>query len=167
MAIIVPNSQLVSNEVVNWSAGDPRLGIAVDVGVSYESDIDSVLEVLAGVARVHALVLDVPEPVVRFQSFGDSSWNMRLFRWIGDAKDHFRVASDLHIAIARAFRDARIEIPYPQRDVHFRSNLVTEIPPAPRPDPRRGGAVEFHHSGTRVSDSVVVYSRKMPQARPM
>lgn len=123
VALIVPNSELVASTVINWSAGDARLGIAMDVGVAYDSDIDVVTGTLLEVARGHPLVLDLPEPVVRFLSFGDSSWNMRLFCWIGDAKDHFLVTSELHMATVRAFRAAGVEIPYPQRDVHFRSAL--------------------------------------------
>ena len=123
ISIIVPNSQFVSSNVVNWSHGDPKIRVSIDVGVSYDSDLDLVLKALQEVAKEHSSVLDYPASDVLFVGFGDSTWNMRLRVWIVDPKRHYNVSSDLNIAIVRKFREYGIEISFPQRDVHFRSPL--------------------------------------------
>ena len=123
ISIIVPNSQFVSSNVVNWSHGDPKIRLSIDVGVSYESDLDLVLKALQEVAKDHPDVLNYPAADVLFVGFGDSTWNMSLRVWIVDPKRHYNVASELNIAIVHKFRNYGIEIAFPQRDVHFRSPL--------------------------------------------
>ena len=124
--IIVPNSDFISNAVVNWSHGDLRIRMSIDVGVSYSSNIDDVLAALKEVGSEHPEVIQDPAPRVLFRNFGDSSWNMSLVIWAQDASEHHRLRSDLNIAIVRKFRDFGIEIPFPQRDLHLRS--ATELP---------------------------------------
>lgn len=126
VAIIVPNSEFITSTVVNWSHGDPRLVATIDVGVSYDSNLDTVLRSLREVADEHPGVLREPPPEVRLLEFGDSSWNMRLLVWIAEAKDHQRLTSDLNKSIVRKFRANGVEIPFPQRDLHWRS--PTPIP---------------------------------------
>lgn len=123
IAIIVPNSDFISTPVINWSHGDPKTRLVVDVGVSYSSDIDLVLRALREVAVENPQVLKYPEPDVLFRGFGDSSWNMQLRVWIADPKQYYTIQSEINIAIARKFRDYSIEIPFPQRDLHVRSPL--------------------------------------------
>ena len=123
ISIIVPNSEFISSSVINWSHGDPKIRIDLDVGVSYSSDIDVVLESLMEVAKANEEVLTIPKPEVHFVNFGDSSWNMRIRVWITDPKRFYYVRSDLNIAIVRKFKERNVEIPFPQRDVHFRSPL--------------------------------------------
>ncbi len=123
IAIIVPNSDFISTRVINWSHGDPKTRLVVDVGVSYNSDIDLVLKALHEVAAENSLVLKYPEPDVLFRSFGDSSWNMQLRVWIADPKQYYTIQSEINIAISRKFREYKIEIPFPQRDLHVRSPL--------------------------------------------
>jgi small-conductance mechanosensitive channel len=130
--IIVPNSDFISNAVVNWSHGDLRIRMSIDVGVSYSSNIDDVLTALAEVGREHPDVIKDPAPRVMFRSFGDSSWNMSLVVWTHDASEHHRLRSDLNIAIVRKFRDFGIEIPFPQRDLHLRS--ATTLPVETHPE---------------------------------
>jgi len=126
VSIIVPNSEFISSNVVNWSHEDTRLLMDIKVGVAYDSDLDLVLRSLQDVAAENTDVLAKPAPQVYFEAFGDSAWNMNLRVWIADAKQHRRVRSDLNCAIVRKFRQAKIEIPFPQRDVHFRA----QAPPA-------------------------------------
>ena len=121
VAIIVPNSEFVSNNVVNWSHGDTKIRMNIEVGVSYDSDLDTVLRSLQEVAEAHPKVLDKPRPDVIFRSFGDSAWNMELRAWVKNPKIHHIVASDINCAIVRKFRENNIEIPFPQRDLHLRS----------------------------------------------
>lgn len=123
IAIIVPNSEFVSSKVINWSYGDPKVRLDVEVGVSYNSDLDLVLRVLKEVAEEHPNVLPKPEPDVLLDRFGDSSWDMRLRAWIGDPKQHYVTLSEINCAIVRRFRENNIEIPFPQRDIHLRSPL--------------------------------------------
>ncbi|MCH8568100.1 MAG: mechanosensitive ion channel [Balneolales bacterium] len=121
ISIIVPNADFISGRVVNYSHGDTRIRINVEVGVSYNSDLDLVLETIKSVAISHSEVLAEPAPVVLLKHFGDSSWDMLLRCWIENPKRHPFVASDLRCEIVRAFRKNNIEIPFPQRDLHLRS----------------------------------------------
>lgn len=123
IAIIVPNADFIAQNVINWSYGDKRLRLNVMVGVSYSSDLETVLRCLKEVALENKEVLRSPEPVVHFTEFGDSSWNMVLRCWIADPKKHQLVQSDLNCAIVRKFRENKVEIPFPQRDLHLRSSI--------------------------------------------
>jgi small-conductance mechanosensitive channel len=134
IAIIVPNSEFVSSTVINWSYGDQRVRLEIDVGVSYSSDLDTVLRSLREVAEEHQEVLRDPAPEVLHTGFGDSSWNMRLRAWISNPKRHPHVRSALNCAIVRKFRENRIEIPFPQRDLHVRSPLPVPLATAGEPN---------------------------------
>jgi small-conductance mechanosensitive channel len=125
--IIVPNSEFVSSQVVNWSHGDRKIRLDIEVGVSYQSDLDTVLRSLKEVALENREILRDPEPDVLLREFGDSSWNMRLRVWIDNPKRHPVVRSDINCAIVRKFRDNGVEIPFPQRDFHLRSPLPTPL----------------------------------------
>jgi small-conductance mechanosensitive channel len=132
ISIIVPNSEFVSAQVVNWSHGDTKVRVDIYVGVSYQSELDTVLSALRDVAAEHKEVLSSPEPFVRLQEFGDSSWNMHLGTWIANPKEYYRVRSELNCAIVGKFRERGVEIPFPQRDLHIRSPLP--VPFAPEKD---------------------------------
>ena len=124
LAIIVPNSDFISGTVINWSHGDPRTRLEIDVGVSYNSNLDVVRKSLLAVGREHSQVLSTPEPEVLFTGFGDSAWNLRLWVWVGTPKKRRRVTSDIYCEIVRKFRENEVEIPYPQRDLHWRTPPV-------------------------------------------
>jgi len=119
IAIIVPNSEFISGTVVNWSHGDPKVRLDIPIGVSYDSDLDLVLRSLREVAEENREVLTAPAPEVLFEAFGDSSWDMNLRVWIKDPKRNRKVHSDLNCAIVHKFRENKIEIPFPQRDLHI------------------------------------------------
>ena len=121
ISIIVPNLQLTSNAVTNWSHGGPRVRMRVSVGVAYGTDPEQVREVLLQAARSHRDVLKEPAPTVYFDSFGDSAINFELAVWT-DTMTHAprRLRSDLNFLIERALRESAIEIPFPQRVVHHR-----------------------------------------------
>ena len=122
VSIIVPNSEFVSSNVVNWSHGDSKIRLNIEVGVSYNSDLDMVLKCLYEVAQENKDVLKYPKADVLLKEFGDSSWNMVLRVWINDPKGHHIVRSDINCAIVRKFRANKVEIPFPQRDLHLRSS---------------------------------------------
>jgi len=121
--IIVPNSEFVSKDVINYSHGDPSYRLDVNVNVSYGSDLDAVLKALKEVADENDSVMQNPKPEVHLIEFGDSAWNMQLRSWIPDVKHYPRVRNELNQAIVRTFRKYEIEIPYPQRDLHVRSSV--------------------------------------------
>jgi small-conductance mechanosensitive channel len=125
ISIIVPNSEFVSSNVINYSHGDPKIRINIDVGVSYNSDLDLVLRTLKEIAKEEPEVLNKPEPDVLLRNFGDSSWDMRLRVWISNPKRHPIVRSKINCAIVKKFRERNIEIPFPQRDINFRTALQT------------------------------------------
>lgn len=124
VSIIVPNSKFISQQVVNDSFSGERRRFHVAVGVAYGSDVDLVQKTLIEVAKNHSKVLDAPAPRVFFQDFGDSSLNFDLTIWVEDLWHSQVILSDLRFEIDRAFRKNKIEIPFPQRDLHVRSSSV-------------------------------------------
>jgi potassium-dependent mechanosensitive channel len=120
--VIVPNSELISGVVTNWMLRDSHGRVRVPVGVAYGSDTLLVKEILLRVAHEHSLVIQgsavVPDPYVWFLSFGDSALNFELCAFVRDVSRRTTVLSDLNFAIDAAFREAGIQIPFPQRDLH-------------------------------------------------
>jgi len=127
VSIIVPNSEFVSKDVVNYSHGDTSYRLDVNVGVAYGSDLDTVLKAMKEVADQNDNVMKRPEPEVHLIEFGESSWNMQLRAWIADVKRYPRIRNELNQAIVRTFRKYNIEIPFPQRDLHLRSSVKLPI----------------------------------------
>lgn len=127
ISIIVPNADFISQRVTNWSHGDRKIRLDLPVGVSYNSDLDNVMKVLYEIATENELVLGDPKPTVHLVSFGDSSWDMQLRVWIAEPKFHPRVRSQINCNIVRKFREANIEIPFPQRDLHVRSSVTLPV----------------------------------------
>ncbi len=126
--LIVPNKTFVTGQLVNWTLSDPILRLEIPVGIAYGSDTDRAVEVLERVAKDSVLVLHDPPPRVFFLSFGDSSLLFELRVFTRGVDQRFRARHELHMDIDRAFREAGIEIAFPQRDLHVRS-----IPDALRP----------------------------------
>jgi small-conductance mechanosensitive channel len=122
--IIVPNGDLITQQVVNQTFGSRSLRIRVEVGVAYGSDTALVRDTLERIAAAHPEVLREPAPVVLFSAFGESSLDFAVLAWVSDPIRQARIASDLRFAIDEAFRAAHIEIPFPQRDLHIRSSDV-------------------------------------------
>jgi small-conductance mechanosensitive channel len=104
IAIVVPNSEFISSTVINWSHGDPKTRLEIEVGVSYNSDLDKVMDSLLEAANEHSLTLSSPAPKAWLMSFGDSAWNMRLLAWVGDPQGRRQVQSDINCAIVKKFR---------------------------------------------------------------
>lgn len=121
VTIIVPNSALITAEVINHSRPTTSLRIRIGVGIAYGADLERVQQVLLQVALDCEAVMKTPPPEVRLEDFADSALSFALYCWIAVAKEDLRIGSQLRFAIDRAFRAAGIEIPFPQRDVHVRS----------------------------------------------
>lgn len=119
ITLIVPNSSFIEGTITNWSVGDPKIRLAVPVGVAYGSDTALVTKLLLKAADDHPEVLKDPKPDVLFREFADSSLNFWLRVWTISPMGRFKVISDLNYAIDAAFRENNVTIPFPQRDVHF------------------------------------------------
>ena len=116
--VIIPNEYLVSNIVRNLSFSDTRVRVAVNVQVSYKTDLDQAMQLMIDAARQQERVLSDPEPAVMLTDFADSGINLELGFWIPDPEAGTGgVRSDINLAIWKAFRENGIEIPYPQREV--------------------------------------------------
>ncbi len=119
--LIIPNSKIIGDKVVNWSQQDEKVRFSITVGVAYGSDTKRVKELLLDVAERHSLVLNDPKPNVRFEDFGDSALLFELIYFSRELIRHKDVKSDLRFAIEKAFRTSKIEIPFPQRDVWMKT----------------------------------------------
>lgn len=126
--VIVPNSELVSAPVVNWTHKTRIVRVTIPVGVAYGSDTRLVEKLLLECAKEHPDVLSYPAPFVVFMAFGDSSLDFQLRVYARDTNYFITVTSDLHFAIDLAFRENNVEIPFPQRDLHVKDpERVAEI----------------------------------------
>lgn len=119
--IVVPNSDLVTGQVTNWTLGDRRVRVKVPVGVAYGTDVAKVLGILQSCAKLNPMVLSTPKPNALFLAFGTSSLDFELRVWIPEFLDKLQVLSDLNEDIDNEFALNNIEIPFPQSDIHLRS----------------------------------------------
>lgn len=119
--IIIPNSQFIENQVMNWSYGDPKIRQQINIGVAYGSNVMLLERLLLQAAREHEDVMKEPPPRVDFLNFGESSLDFRLLYWIPHPVLRTRVKSALNFRINDLLREHGVEIPFPQRDLHLRS----------------------------------------------
>ncbi len=120
--VIVPNGNLISDQMINWSLSDMYRRMDIRLGVAYGTDPEKVLEIMEDMARENNQVNKYPAPRAYFLGFGDSSLDFRLLAWV-DINHRLEVESDLKVAINRAVIEAGIEIPFPQHDLHIRSDF--------------------------------------------
>ncbi len=119
--VVIPNSQLISANVTNWTLAEKKIRVKVPVGVAYGSDVSEVIRILQGCAEANPIVLSTPKPIALFLAFGSSSLDFELRVWIADFNDKLTVLSELNQDIESEFDAAGIEIPFPQSDLHLRS----------------------------------------------
>lgn len=119
--IVVPNSELISSSVTNWTHGDDYTRVIIPVGVSYSDNPRQVVEILQKVMKENKRVLGLPEPVAFFAGFGDSSLDFEMRLFINKISDRIPVQTELRIAVFEAFAEVGIEIPFPQRDLHIKT----------------------------------------------
>ncbi len=131
---LIPNKQFITGNIVNWTLSDSVTRTVIPVGVAYGSDTASVRKILLQVAHESDLVLKDPEPTAIFLRFGDSTLDFQLRVFIENRDIWPEMINQLHTDIDKAFREAGIEIAFPQRDIHIRSNV--EPRPEPRAEPR-------------------------------
>jgi small-conductance mechanosensitive channel len=117
--IIVPNGNLISNEVINWTLSDKKRRVEVIIGISYDSDPHVAKDLFMEVMKNHRHIVNNPEPVVYFRDLGESSLDFRLLFWTFD--DWVKIRSEIIFDSFDALKEAGIEIPFPQQDLHLRS----------------------------------------------
>lgn len=140
--VIVPNGNLISESVTNWTLSDRERRVDVLVGVAYGTDPQRVLDLLQGVADEHPDVLKHPAPMVLFKGFGASSLDFELRTWTSKPERWLRLQSELTVAVNNAIVAAGIEIPFPQRDLHLRSVDLAKAPLLVRSEPAPGGGAQ-------------------------
>lgn len=118
--VTIPNTVIANEAIVNKSTGPDTGRVNLDIGVAYGTDVEKVKQILLEVARDHEKVLDTPEPAVFFTEFADSSLNFRLACRVRNPLDVYGVKSELRFVVDDVFRKEKIEIPFPQRDVHMK-----------------------------------------------
>ena len=123
VAIIVPNSQFISEQVINQSFSGDSMRMQVNVGVAYGSDTMKVKEILLDIAAKSSGVMRHPKPNVFFENFGESSLDFSLAIWIDNIWDFRIILSNIRFDIDKAFRENDITIPFPQRDIHIQKEL--------------------------------------------
>jgi small-conductance mechanosensitive channel len=120
---VVPNSKFVNETIINWSQMDYNTRFSVKVGVAYGSDTKLVSDILYNCAIKNKNISASPKPFVRFNDFGDSSLDFQVFFWVKEPFLVENTKSEIRYAIDDAFRKNGVQIPFPQRDVHIRSNV--------------------------------------------
>jgi small-conductance mechanosensitive channel len=125
VAIIVPNSHFLDSEVINWSHGNPVSRIRLPVGVAYSADPQRVKTALLEACQKNQEILSTPAPQVFFIFFGDSALDFELLVWIAQPSRQLVIKSDLNFAIEASLRHHAIEVPFPQRDIHLRSEALS------------------------------------------
>ena len=125
---LIPNENLVTTDVINWSYSDRRVRVKIPVQISYMDDPEQAMAIMEEAANANNRVLKDPEPAVRLMKFGESGIDLELRVWLLDPQEGVgNVRSDINLAIWRGFKQAGITIPYPQRDVHLHP---VEVPTA-------------------------------------
>src|SRR5438477_1781987 len=125
IAMIVPNEKFIDSPVTNWTYSDPRVRFRVPVGVAYGSDVNKVRDALLLAAREHPATLDYPPPNAYLEKFGDSTIDFEVIAW--SEKMSYkprRFKSELNFLIEKHLREAGVEIPNPQRDLHIRDGVI-------------------------------------------
>lgn len=123
---IVPNSKFVNDRIINWTHIDFKTRFNVGVGVAYGSDVEKVTEILLNCTSHVKLIAKTPKPFVRFENFGESSLDFKVYFWVNESFLVENVKSEMRYNIDREFRNHNIKIPFPQRDVHFFNTTQNE-----------------------------------------
>lgn len=129
ITIIVPNSEFIDSKVINWSHGYPVSRLHIPLSVAYGSPIKQLRQAVFEAAKHHPKVLRYPKPQLWFEGFGNSSLDFNLLVWIREPRQQFRIKSDLYYLLEANLRRFRIEIPFPQQDLHLRTPGLAEFVP--------------------------------------
>ncbi|GIW89809.1 MAG: potassium transporter [Pirellulaceae bacterium] len=119
--LIVPNKDLITGRLLNWTLTDTKNRVVIKVGIAYGSDVALAQRLLLDIARNHPAVLADPPPMATFEEFGDSALILVLRVYLARLDQRLACIHELHMAIDKAFREHRIEIAFPQMDIHVRN----------------------------------------------
>ena len=119
--LVIPNKDLITGRLINWTLSDSTNRIVINVGVAYASDPDEACDILRQICADHPAVVAEPAPVVTFEGFGDSSLNLVLRCYLSTLDDRLKIVHQLHSMIHRRFKENGVEIPFPQRDLNFKN----------------------------------------------
>ncbi len=122
ISVIIPNSSITNNKVVNWSHQSKQTRFKINVGVAYGSDVEKVLRILKESAFEHPEVTDKDAINVRFLNFGNSSLDFQVLFYSENIFRIERVKSEIRVIISRKFNENNITVPFPQMDVHLKAN---------------------------------------------
>lgn len=149
--LLVPNKELITGRLLNWSLSDSVTRIMIVVGVAYDTDVDKAHALMEAAAAENGRVLAVPKPAVNLEGFGDNALTLSLRAYIEDIENRVAITSELNKAINRKFREAGIVIAYPQRDLHLSADAPLYVildesgqantgdAPSTHSEPGRGG----------------------------
>ena len=122
--VIVPNADLITAQVTNWTLTKSSGRIRIPLGLAYGTDTDWVRSLLLDIANAHPEIItdgSTPKPIVLFFGFGESALRFELRCFVKDIMQQLTVVSELNLAIARKLREHGVEVPYPQRELHIKS----------------------------------------------
>ncbi len=118
---VVPNKEFITGSIINWTLTNPINRVIIPVGVAYGSDTQKARDILLEVAGDHSRIMKEPAPVAAFEAFADSTLNLSLRCYLPDMDGRLRTITELHSSIDERFKEAGIEIAFPQQDLHLRS----------------------------------------------
>lgn len=125
---LIPNEDFITQKVENWSYSDDNVRLRIKIGVSYNADVKQAMQIITEAACSFERVLKDPEPVVQLIGFGDSSVDLELRLWIKDPQEGVaNIKSNILLVVWERFKEEKIEIPFPQRDVHIKAEDLESI----------------------------------------
>ena len=133
---IVPNKRFITDNVINWTLSDPISRVVLPVGVAYGTDVDQVHRILMRIAKRERMVMSEPAPMTIFKGFGDSTLDFELRVFIPQRDLYVEVVNRINGAIAREFKIAKIEIAFPQLDLHIKQTETIAMPGTPQREPK-------------------------------
>jgi len=125
--LVIPNKSFITGTLINWTLSDTVNRVIITVGVGYGSDTKQAMEIMRQIAIEHPDILDDPAPRITFELFGDNSLNLLMRGYLNDIDKRLTVITELHQEILERFREAGIEIAFPQRDVHLDTSRPLEF----------------------------------------
>ena len=123
--VIMPNSELTKNSVLSWTHSDISSRFKIELGVDYSSDVLLVMQVLLDVVKTNTKILKSPEPFVRFEDYGESALMFSVYFFSDEIFRVEQIKSDIRIEIFKALRANSIQIPFPQRDIHIKNDIIS------------------------------------------
>ena len=125
--LVVPNKEFITGRLLNWTLSDPMTRLVIPVGIAYGSDVAQAIRLVREAADAHERVLDDPEPLVTFDSFGDNALGITLRCYIGSMDFRLLTVSEINQDIERRFAEAGIVVAFPQRDVHLDTSQPLDV----------------------------------------